>query len=324
MSLIKGDCLQVMKDLTEKSIDMVVVDLPYGQTACDWDVKIDLDLMWKELERVCKSNCNYIFFTTTKFGVELINSKPSWFRYDLVWEKSNSVGHLSANKMPLRTHEMIYVFGNPSSAMHDLNIERNLDNRDYAKKILKFINKPYSKIQKEVGHMKLCHFLSCCTSTQFSLPTRETYNELIEKYKINEMEGFINFDDLKFEKDKDKIYNPQKTPGKPYKVKAHPLTNIDVYGETAIPEHENISGDRHPKSIIKFNTQTGFHRTQKPVDLCEWLIKSYSNEGDLVMDFCMGSGTSVVACINTNRNYIGIEQDEDIFKIAKERIENVR
>ena len=112
---------------------MVLVELPYGQTDCDQDIQIDLNKMWKELRRIGKDNCTYVFFTTTKYGYKLIESNPVWFRYDLVWEKHNSVGFLSANKMPLRSHEMIYIFNSPNETLHDLLIERNLEMREYAK-----------------------------------------------------------------------------------------------------------------------------------------------------------------------------------------------
>ncbi len=235
--IFKGDCLEEMKKIEDSYVDMVLVDLPYGQTACGWDVKINLDLMWKELERVCKPNCNYVFFTTTKFGIELINSKPDWFRYDLVWEKNLPAGFLWANHMPMRYHEMVYIFS-----------------KEGARK---------------------------------------------------------------------RVYNPQKTSGEPYSVRAS-TKKKDVYGKTKAIEHENKTGDRHPKSIQKFE-QDGYyikklHRTQKPVSACEWLIKTYSNENDVVMDFTMGSGTTIIACINTNRKCIGIEMDEEIYNIAKKRI----
>ena len=236
--LLKGDCLEEMKKIEDNYVDLVLVDLPYGQTACDWDVKINLGLMWNELDRICKSKCNYVFFTTTKFGFELIKSRPSWFRYDLVWEKSVPVGFLSANKMPMRAHEMIYIFGKPGA--------------------------------------------------------------------------------------KNKIYNPQKTKGEPYKRKAQAYPYKDVYGETCREGNENKTGDRHPRSVQKFSQdclwKKTLHRTQKPLSICEWLIKTYSNENDVVMDFCMGSGSAIVACINTNRSCIGIEMNEEIYNIAKNRI----
>mgnify|MGYP003652329025 CR=1 FL=1 len=121
-SYIKNaDCFDEFKNIKDKTIDLVCVDLPYGQTACKWDSVIDLSKMWDELKRICKEGTVYVFFCTTKFGNTLINSNKKWFRYDLVWEKSKSVGFLSANKLPLRQHEMIYVFYNMyDSEIHDL------------------------------------------------------------------------------------------------------------------------------------------------------------------------------------------------------------
>ena len=110
MNLYNNDCLEVMKDLSANSIDLLFCDLPYGETSCKWDCKIDLTLFWKEINRICKINCPMFFTTTTRFGVDLINSNPKNFRYDLVWVKSASAGFLNAKKMPMRKHEMIYVF----------------------------------------------------------------------------------------------------------------------------------------------------------------------------------------------------------------------
>ena len=315
--IYNNDCFDVFPLLKNKSVDLVLVDLPYGQTDCHWDVKINLVDMWKELKRISKDNCQFVFFTTTKFGSELINSNPKWFRYDLVWEKYTNVGFLNSKYMPLRNHEMIYIFNNTGD--DDIEIARNLEMRQYAKDVLKFINHPYSKIKNALGNQGADHFLNRTTTSQFGLPTQETYNNLIDLYKINEMSNFKTFEELT----KEKIimtYNPQKTPGKPWKIKGHKI-KTDVYGQTGIIDLENITGDRHPKSVLKFH-QNGdkLHPTQKPLELCEWLIKTYSNEGDLILDFCMGSGTTIQACINTNRNYIGIEKDEKIFEVAKKRI----
>jgi len=232
MELYNNDCFEILPEIKELSVDLVVVDLPYAQTACKWDCLIDLDKMWVELKRCCKRDCVYVFFCTTKFGYKLIQSNEKWFRYDLVWEKSRKVGFLSANKMPLRKHEMVYVF-----------------------------------------------------------------------------------------KDKQGTYNPQKTKGEPYNKAQSKQT--ETYGLEDIKQviTENKTGDRHPTTIVKFNNHTkSLHRTQKPVELCEWLIKSYSNENDLVLDFTMGSGTTGEACKNTNRKFIGIEKDEDIFNIACDRL----
>jgi site-specific DNA-methyltransferase (adenine-specific) len=318
-SIYNNDCFNIFDKIENKVIDLVLVDLPYGQTHCDWDICIDLKEMWKSLKIICKDKCQFVFFTTTRFGYKLIESNPKWFRYDLVWEKSIAVGFLNANKMPLRSHEMIYIFSNPNT--DDIELVRNIEMREYAKKVLKYINKPVKQIERELGHRKACHFLSSYTSTQFKLPTEKTYIELIDKYNIDKMEGYLTFENLIFEKKETKIYNPQKTPGKPYKVKEHNSIDIDVYGGKKVPAHENTTGDRHPKSVLKYHQSSKkLHPTQKPLELCEWLIKTYSNDGDLVLDFCMGSGTTIQAAINTNRKYIGIEKDKEIFETAEKRI----
>ena len=233
--LLHGDCLELMPTLGDNSVDMVLVDLPYGQTACAWDCEIDLTEMWVQLKRICKPNANIVFFCTTKFGNKLINSNEKWFRSDLVWEKPNIVGFLSAKKMVLRKHEMIYLFGKPSAG--------------------------------------------------------------------------------------GKTYNPQKTTGhKPGFRAAYEYKNVNLYGNTG-GEYHCWDDTRFPTSIQKFGyDKQKFHRTQKPVALCEWLIKSYSNEGETVLDFTMGSGSTIVAAKNTGREFIGIEMDEEIFKIAEERL----
>ena len=312
-----SDCFDEFKNIKSKSIDFVCVDLPYGQTACKWDSLIDLKKMWQELKRICKEDCIYAFFCTTKFGYNLIHSNPKWFRYDIVWEKSKTVGYLSANKMPLRKHEMIYIFS--TMGCDDLDNSRNLELREYASKVKKHIGLSVNALNKKIGNQGIDHFYRV-KSTQFGLPTRKTYNELIEHFNIDKMEGFINYDTLRSMWCK-YTYNPQKTPGKPWKMKGKKLKNKDVYGQAEIPDKENKTGDRHPTSIIKFNhDKENYHRTQKPVKLCEWLIKTYTNKGDTVLDFTMGSGSTIVACKNIKRRYIGIEKDSNIFKIAEDRL----
>ena len=235
------DCFNKFKDIPDKSVQLVCVDLPYNQTCCDFDKEIiDLEKMWLELKRILKTNGQVVFFTTTKFGNKLINSNPKWFRYDIVWEKTRAIGFLSANRQPLRLHEMMYLFHNPT--------------------------KPKA----------------------------------------------LNW-----------IYNPQKTAGKPFHRERKPEEEkINHYGSLVRTTTDNPTGDRHPTSVLKIqnSNKKSKHPTQKPVELCEWLIKTYSNEGDLVLDFTMGSGSTIVACINTNRTYIGIEKDEKYFKIAEQRI----
>ena len=227
--IYNNDCFDVFPLIENKSVDLVLVDLPYGQTDCHWDIKINLADMWKELKRISKDKCQFVFFTTTKYGVELINSNPKWFRYDLVWEKSTNCGFLNTKYMPLRNHEMIYIFSYPGD--DDAEGLRNTEMREYANKVLKFINKPYNKIKNDLGDTSGQHFLQgSMTSMQFRLPT--LYNKLIELYKINEMIEYKTFEEITNYKvqSKENTYNPQKTPGKPWKVKGHQIKS-DVYGQ---------------------------------------------------------------------------------------------
>ena len=237
--LYNADCFDVFPLIENNSIDLVALDLPYGQTQCKWDKKIDLEKLWIELKRIAKDNTQYIFFTTTKFGVDLINSNPKWFRYDLVWEKNNSTaGFLNCKKMPLRNFEMIYVFSDPTK--------------------------------------------------------------------------------------KNKIYNPQMTKGEPYINTGGIVNRNVVYSNYTQMPIINLTGDRYPKSILKFNVmkKNKIHPTEKPVDLLEWIIKTYSNENDLILDCCMGSGSTIIACKKTNRKYIGIEMNTEIFDKAMKNIKS--
>jgi len=316
--ILNDDCFNVFNKIPGKSVQLVCVDLPYGQTNCAWDCIIDLDKMWVELKRIGKDNCQFVFFCTVKFGNTLINSNPKWFRYDIIWEKSFTLGALLCNKMPLRKHEMIYIFNNCGE--DDIDNCRNLEMRAYAEKVKKYIDKPLKEIDLKVGSRGTHHFYRF-KSSQFGLPTKATYNKLIELFNIDKMEGFIPFEKLLFENIK-MIYNPQKTEGKPYKNNNLKYKG-EVYGNLKSTPIDN-KGDRFPISILKFGyDKEKIHPTQKPVALCEWIVKTYTNESDLVLDFTMGSGSTVVACINTKRRYIGIEKDKTIFETAKKRIEEL-
>ena len=398
MNIYNDDCFNVFPKIADKTIDLFVLDLPYGQTACKWDSCIDLKEMWIQIKRIMKPNAVILFYCTTKFGYKLIQSNEKWFRYDLIWKKSRKVGFLSANKMPLRQHENIYVF---SDADDDLDNSRNKELRSYAEQVFKFIGKNRTQIAEDVGNNGIHHFYS--KGVQFGIPNEKNYNKLIEIYKIDEMEGFIDYKTLKSKWDDEMVntYNPQKTKGKPFIDKrGGPQKQDIVYGKikhtkqinkgdrhpTSIIEHENIyvfsdnhityckngkygtynpqktkgkpyktkeriedakiynSGktmirtatkdttNRHPTSIYPETIETtilehnnpakSLHTTQKPTSLCEWLIKTYSNEGDVVMDFTMGSGTTGEACINTKRKFIGVEMDKEIFEIAENRLNN--
>ena len=297
------DCFNIFPTIEKLSIDLVLVDLPYAQTACVWDCMIDLTKMWIELKKICKRDCVYVFFCTTKFGYKLIQSNEKWFRYDLVWEKSRKVGFLSANKMPLRKHEMVYVFKEQQGTYNPQKTE----------------GKPYKRNRKTetnvYGTVKLIndenkgdrHPTSILHIPEAPEGQEQRQHEMV--YVFKQEQG---------------TYNPQKTEGKRYVDKRDYSDKAGYYrkdGKLYTHKPQDNKGLNHPTTIVKFNNPSkSVHRTQKPVELCEWLIKSYSNEGDTILDFTMGSGTTGVACKNTKRGFIGIEMDKDIFEIAKGRM----
>lgn len=231
IDLHNGDCLELMKDIPDGSVDMILCDLPYGTTQNKWDSIIPLDKLWAEYERAIK-DCGAIVLTAqTPFDKILGVSNIKNLKYEWIWKKNIATGHLNANKMPMKEHENILVF-----------------------------------------------------------------------YK------------------KQPTYNPIFTEGTPYMNKRKPINdNGSNYGYIERTDTIN-EGKRYPKSILCFDREIGLHPTQKPVPLLEYLIKTYTNEGDVVLDNCMGSGTTGVACVNTGRNFIGIELDEEYFNIAQERI----
>ena len=208
---------------------------------------------------------------------------------------------------------MIYIFStNENTYITDT------DTREYFRKIHKYINKPTKDI-RELFKQKSNNHCWYYDSKQFTILPELNYKQLISEYKINDMDGFIEFKDIKKQKDTiKKIYNPQMTAGKPYKSKAGTFNKN--YNSIRI-ENNNHTGERYPKSILKFKSECHtIHSTQKPVLLLEYLIKTYSNLNDVVLDFTMGSGSTGVACRNTKRQFIGIEKDKDIYYSAVNRL----
>lgn len=240
MQLIKGECIEVMKTIQDNSIDAIITDPPYGTTACKWDSIIDLDLMWKELNRVIKPNGAIVLFGSEPFSSALRMSNIKNYKYDLIWKKSKCGSPFTAKYKPLNKHENISIF------------------------------------EQKGGRT---------------------------------------------------TYNPQKVQGKPYKRISKKGVNNMMFGAKADFEYGSSDGKRHPSTILdfpqKWRRQDQVHTTQKPIELMEWLIKTYTNENETVLDFTMGSGSTGVASKNTNRNFIGIELDDNYFNIAKERINNI-
>ena len=286
MTTFNGDCLEVMRDLSANIIDLLFCDLPYGETSCKWDSKLNLETFWKEVNRICKINCPMFFTTTARYGVELINSNPKNFRYDLVWVKSAGTGFLNAKKMPMRKHELIYVF------------YRKLPHYDLSSHKHKFINdyKPSTHETQED--------LKCYGEGSYN-------NEYIgEARKANVYEPSLPVSIIK---DEFCIYDVNKNcygGGEENRIK------ISKNKE----DHSIKYEPPLPNSILEIKSEKGKHATQKPIELIKWLLKYYSKEGDIILDPTMGSGTTLIACKQMNRNYIGIEKDEKIYKEALERL----
>lgn len=237
--LFHGDCLDLMKNIPKKSIDLILCDLPYGVTRNRWDRNIPLEPLWEEYKRIIKDNGAIVLFSQGMFTAQLLNSNPKMWRYNLVWDKVLPSGFLNANRRPLSSHEDICVF--------------------------------YKK-----------------------LPT----------------------------------YNPQKIIGNKNHSKGKSKVNANNnYGDFNFVDNSELLGEmKMPKSILTFpkpHPSTAVHPTQKPTELLEWIIKTYTNEDDMVLDNCMGSGSTGVAALKLNRSFIGMELEDKYFNIAKERIENI-
>lgn len=301
-SLLFGDCLERMKEIPDGSVDLILTDPPYGtvksignsdsiehgmKNKTPWDDTLDFDFMWNEINRILRKNGKCILFSQEPFTSDLIKSAiPNVpFSYRCVWIKDHFANSLIAKKAPVNYFEDICVF----SKLHDTDYLHPL--RGYSKSIIDFIGLNLKQINSELGHRRAEHFFYV-DSTQFGLCTEKTYIELIDVFKINSMNGFKAFEELDHI---NSVFN-------------------SVFN---LPQ-----GRKYKSNVFEYKKDyDGYHPTQKPVALLEDLIKTYSNEGDTVLDFTMGSGSTGVACLNTDRKFIGIEMDEKYFNIAKERIE---
>jgi len=287
MDLRHGDCLEVMKELEDNSIDLMFADLPYGQTSCKSDCLIDLELFWKQVNRVCKPDTPMVFTCTVKFGNTLINSNPKNFRYDLIWVKSAPCGFLNAKKMPMKKHEMIYVFYNKLPKVYTENIALH---HQY-----KFLKEKNSVIKEE-------------------------------KLLCNTKYDSVLYGDLKRDKIGKIRYEPP-LPNSVIKEDTGVYNECDHSSSKKLIRDtkkgrkgdESIYEPQLPNSILEVKSEKGKHATQKPVALMEWILKYYSREGGVVLDPTMGSGSMGVACDKKNRLFIGIEQDEKIYNVALER-----
>ncbi len=279
--LLNGDCLEQLKEVDDDSVDLIFCDLPYGQTSCKWDVKIDMVQLWKEIMRVKKLHTPIFFTTTTKFGVDLITSAPKKcpFRYDLVWVKSAPAGFLSAKKMPMRKHEMVYVFYE-KLPLYDLSSHKH-----------KFIKEVPTK---RAGKDGVDNKGMIKNRSKSGMETITKYDPPLPVSVVTQEKDVIKG-----------INNTYNTEGR-----KKPL----------VREKADKYDPPLPNTLLEIKSTRGKHATEKPVALMEWLLKYYSKEGDVVLDPTMGSGSTGIACKNMNRNFIGIEKDPEIYEVACNRI----
>lgn len=235
--LWNGDCLELMQDIPDKSMDAIICDLPYGTTACKWDSVIPFEPLWEQYKRIIKDNGAIVLFGSQPFTSVLVCSNIKMFKYEWIWEKDGGSNFATVKYMPMKEHENILVFG---------------------KGKVKYNEQRQERIGSRKGKKT--------TTTDSGR--------------------------------KDSVYGTQKGGG-----------TFDV------PEL------RCPRSIQRFKRERGLHPTQKPLSLLKYLVKTYTNENDWVLDNACGSNTTGIACYDLNRNYIGIEKDIDIYNVAKKRVE---
>lgn len=297
IDLRQGDCLELMMSIPDGSVDLILTDPPYGTikgmelkgwdaSKTAWDSAIDSDRMWHEINRVLRVNGCCILFSQDPYTSELMNNGHNNvpFSYRLVWDKKHYASPLGCNKFPVNYYEDVCVFFKKYDCLglHPL--------RDYFKQVMEFIGLSLKQINEQLGHRRAehCFYIN---STQFGLCTSAVYDELIDTYELERMNGFKSFDELE---------------------------QINRAFNRAFNLHD---GKKYKSNILEYKKDyNGYHPTQKPVLLLEDLIKTYSNESNTVLDFTMGSGSTGVACVNTNRKFVGIELDKDYFAIAEQRI----
>ena len=298
--IIQGDCLIENKNIKDGSVDLILTDLPYGivkmkervgnykvlNTAETWDKVIEPKRIYEIANRILRKNGKMILFSREPHTSRMINKAiPNVpFSYRAIWEKNDFANGLGAYKAMVGFYEDILVF----SKKYDLENIHPL--RPYFAEVMDFMGLNIKRINSKLGHRRAEHAFYI-SSTQFSLCTEGTYNELIEVFRIDEMKGFKTFAELS--------------------------KNSDCMSSTF-----NLwQGKKYKSNILKYKKDyNGYHPTQKPILLLEDLIKTFSNEGDLIVDLTAGSGSTAVACINTKRNYILIEKDKKYIEIARRRI----
>lgn len=302
IQLFKGDCLIESNKIESGSVDLILTDLPYGNMNTDggrklgingWDLAIEPSKVYEIANHILRKNGKMVLFSqepyTSRLITEAIPNVP--FSYRATWEKDNFANALGVNSNMVSFTEDILLF-----SKKDCDIKS--PSKKYTNKIRAFINKKNYDIYSDFDNAGFKKYavldtFNSDTARRFNFPSEQTYNNLIELYGIDKMEGFRKYEDIKEEYLND-------TPNSTFNL---------------------WEGNKYKSNILKYKKDyNGYHPTQKPVLLLEDLIKTFSNENDLVVDLTAGSFSTAIACINTKRKFIGIEKDENYFNIGKERI----
>jgi site-specific DNA-methyltransferase (adenine-specific) len=311
--LYKGDCLIESDKIESGSVDLILTDLPYGNmngAALDgwkdnktsWDIAIEPKKIFEIANRILRKNGKMILFSqepyTSRMTTEAIANVP--FNFRMIWEKDHFANALIAKKAPVNYYEDVLVFSKMHQK-HDFEGKHPL--RDYFKIIMDCIGLNLKQINTKLGHRRAEHTFYI-NSTQYGLCTEKTYLELIKVFGIDKVNEFKEFAELK-------------------QIDTEYRTDLLKQMNEQYPSTFNLwEGNKYKSNILKYKKDyNGYHPTQKPVLLLEDLIKTFSNEGDLVCDLTMGSGSTGVACKNTNRDFIGIEMSKQYFNIAQKRID---
>jgi DNA modification methylase len=358
--LINGDCIEELKKLPDKSVDFFYHDLPYNffgksETNCHWDKPVNLELLWKELRRIAKHDrVAYVFSCSTKFGYELIKSNPKMFRMDLVWVKRNKTGGIYSRYRPMKNHEMVYFFYKKAPKYNRDKYHKRI------KPVAKY-NKTKNSTGGDITYggthpmdfrPKTFDPPNPASVLVLDDDKTETDKILPNSFKTDNVDykkeqfgyrnsGFKDGGGARFnpklpvsviEKDKDKCL-PKWDKGKKeysgegwdggwktgFGASYSPPNPVSVYEFTEDEYNEE------PKTAFrsgKVFVGKRNHQTEKPLDLMEFLLKYWTDEGDVVVDSCMGSGTMGVQCKKMNRSFIGVEKNKKIYDVACRRVEN--
>jgi len=325
--IINGDCLEEIKNIQDGSIDLVLIDPPYGTVKNIrsspaskttglkenlWDCTISPEDIFKMSYKALRPNGKLIIFSQEPYSSQLITQTISnlSFCYRMVWEKDHFANCLLAKKAPVSYFEDILVFSKSSEAVPEYDFEGIHPLRPYFKKVIRYIKQSKKQVMNKIGQTA-DHCLRA-DSSQFSLCTEKTYNNFIEVFGIDGMQGFLSFIELT---QIDKEFKLENLGDRKKYLEEHNNKFPSIFN---LPENQKIKSN-----ILKYKKDYGgFHSTQKPVDLLIDLMKTYSYEGDSILDFTAGSFSTLVACKKANRNGIGIELDEKFCEIGRKRLEN--